>query len=281
MAWQKTEDGSIVDNAGKVIFFSKDRFVADICLGRCCFICGAQPESKLFNDEHIIPEWLLRKFDLFQRTITLPNGRMARYDRYKVPCCQDCNSLMGKQIEERVSRVVCAGPEAVQKHIAEGNGLEFFVWMGLIFLKTHLKDRDLRVNLDLREPDEKIADAYDWDTLHHIHCIVRCFFNGANIEKDVFGSIGAFAANSQGTEDQFDYGDLYIAQTMLLRMGDVALIVTFNDACGVINGAMPRGSFIRIHHYAAIRKSGVARRRPSRLSLSRLPPHARAEVADR
>src|SRR5258708_3051363 len=118
MAWHKTTDGSIEDDTGKVLFFSTERFVKDICLGRCCFICGAQPGSKLFNDEHIIPEWVLRKFSLFDRTITLPNDTTIKYSRFKVPCCQDCNSLMGWQIEERISKVVNAGPEAVQNHIA-------------------------------------------------------------------------------------------------------------------------------------------------------------------
>jgi hypothetical protein len=240
MVWRKTLDGSIEDDTGRVIFFSKDRFVNDICLGRCCFICGAQPGSKIFNDEHVFPEWLLRKFSLFDRTITLPNGRTLRYDRNKIPCCQECNSLMGDQIESRISKVLDGGPEAVQKHVTDGNSLEFFVWMGLIFLKTHLKDRDLRVSPDLREPDEKIADSYDWQTLHHVHSVVRCFVNGATVERDVFGSFAVFAAKTQGTPDQFDFADLYHAQTMLLRMGDVALVTTFNDSCGAIQGAMPR-----------------------------------------
>jgi hypothetical protein len=39
---------------------------------------------------------------------------------------------------------------------------------------------------------------------------------------------------------RFDYGDLFDAQTMLLRLGDIALVATFNDACGAIQGAMPR-----------------------------------------
>lgn len=80
----------------------------------------------------------------------------------------------------------------------------------------------------------------DWETLHHLHCIVRCFVNGSHLDKEVFGSLGAFAAKSQGSLDEFDYGDLFEAQTMLLRLGDVVLITTFNDACGAINGAMPR-----------------------------------------
>jgi hypothetical protein len=66
---QITEDGSIVDRAGKIIYFSTQRFVDDICLGNCCFICGAKPEEKPFNNEHILPEWLLRRYDLFARTI--------------------------------------------------------------------------------------------------------------------------------------------------------------------------------------------------------------------
>jgi hypothetical protein len=65
---------------------------------------------------------------------------------------------MGDQIETRISKVLNAGPDAVQKHVVDGNALELFVWMGLIFLKTHLKDRDMRVTPDLRQPDEKISD---------------------------------------------------------------------------------------------------------------------------
>ena len=240
MGWHKTSDGSIEDDSGRVLFFSKERFVTNICLGCCCFICGAAPDLKPFNDEHVIPDWILRKFDLFDRAIRLPNGTTIRYDRYKVPCCQTCNSLMGEQIEGRISPVVNAGPEAVQNHIAAGHGLEFFVWLGLIFLKTHLRDRDFRMSRDLRDPDDKIGDLYDWETLHHLHCIVRCFVNGARIEKEVFGSLGAFVAKSEGWRELFDYGDLLQGQTMLLRLNDVVLVTTFNDACGAMQGAMPR-----------------------------------------
>jgi hypothetical protein len=240
MSWHRTIDGSIEDHTGKILFFSKDRFVAEICLGRCCFICGAQPGSKAFNDEHVIPEWVLRKFNLFDRTLNLPNGTMVKYARYKVPCCAECNSLMGRQIEERISKVVNAGPDAVQNHIANGNSLEVFVWLGLIFLKTHLKDRDYRVHLDRRQADTKIGDLYDWETLHHMHCLVRCFVNGAHLEKEVFGSLGGFAAKSENGGDRFDYGDVFDAQTMMIRLDDVALVTTFNDACGAIQGAMPR-----------------------------------------
>jgi hypothetical protein len=72
-----------------------------------------------------------------------------------------------------------------------------------------------------------------------MHCLVRCFVNGARLEKEIFGSLAAFAVRSEGWLGEFDYGDLFHAQTMLLRIGDVALVTTFNDACGAIQAAMP------------------------------------------
>jgi hypothetical protein len=72
--WRKDEDGSILDETGKVVYFSQERFVRDICLGDCCFVCGANPANVPFNDEHVIPNWLLRRYNLFARAITLPNA---------------------------------------------------------------------------------------------------------------------------------------------------------------------------------------------------------------
>jgi hypothetical protein len=231
-----TQDGSIIDRAGKVIFFSTQRFVDDICLGNCCFICGARPEDKPFNNEHILPEWLLRRYDLFLRTITLPNDRTVRYDRYTVPCCVDCNTLMGRVIEEPISQVVQAGTEAVINYIQSGDGaLKIFIWMGLIFLKVHLKDRTFRVDPDLRKQPEQIGDRYDWDNLHHLHSLVRSFYTGCRVEREALGSCLAVPVRIQVSQEKFDFGDLSFAQTMLLRLDETALLTVFNDS-GAVNG---------------------------------------------
>jgi hypothetical protein len=50
-------------------------------------------------------------------------------------------------------------------------------------------------------PDDRIGDLYDWQAHHHMHCIVRCFVNGAELEKEAVGSLGAFAAKSGGSLD--------------------------------------------------------------------------------
>jgi hypothetical protein len=232
-----TQDGSIIDRAGKIIFFSAQRFVEDICLGHCCFICGAKPEDKPFNNEHILPEWLPRRYDLFSRTIKLPNDRTVQYGRYTVPCCFDCNSLMGRVIEEPISQVVQAGPEAVVNHIQndDDGALKIFIWMGLIFLKVHLKDRTFRVDPDLRKESEQIGDRYEWDDLHHLHSLVRSFYTGCRVEPKAVGCCLAVPVRTQVSQDKFDFGDLSFAQTMLLRLDDTALLTVFNDS-GAVNG---------------------------------------------
>lgn len=233
--WTKTPDGSVVDANGKVIFFSNDRFVDDICLGECCFICGAHPEQKKFNNEHIFPEWLLRRYGLFSKTIMLPNNASVRYDRYTIPCCEECNTMMGCEIEKPISDVVSKGTDAINDFVTNGNLLKIFVWMGLIFLKTHLKDRAHRVHLDARKGQEKISDVYDWSSLHHLHCVVRCFYNGCKIDREVIGSFLGLSVKDLASVEPFDFGDLNPAQTMLLRIDDSAMLTVFNDSGGAMN----------------------------------------------
>jgi len=233
--WKKTNDGSVIDATGKIIFFSTERFVKDICLGGCCFICGADRRDKPFNDEHVIPEWLLRRQGLFHQTIILPNQVGVRYDRYKVPCCVDCNALMGRVVEEPISEVFAGGLKGINDFAAKGGLLKLFVWMGLIFLKTHLKDRTHRQYLDARKGIERIADQYEWEYLHHIHTVTRCFYTGCYVAREVIGSFLTTPMIGTEGQEKFDFADLYLPQTMLLRVDDVGMLAVFNDSAGAMN----------------------------------------------
>jgi hypothetical protein len=233
--WTKTADGSVVDNNGKIIFFSTDRFISDICLGNCCFICGARPEEKEFNNEHILPEWLLRRFDLFSKTITLSNGAAIRYDRFTIPCCSECNALMGHMIESEIAQIVRGGANAINDFAAQGNLLKLFVWLGLIYLKTHLKDRLLRAHLDMRNGDAKLGDGHDWELLHHLHCVVRSFYTGCYVEREAVGSFLSIPVRAPASRDLFDFADLFAAQTLMMRLDDVAMFAVFDDSGGAMS----------------------------------------------
>ncbi len=231
--WAKLDDGSIVDSDGRLVFCSIDRFLKDIVEGSCCFICGARRKERAFNDEHIIPKWVLKRCGLFDQTITLPNGVSQRYSTYTVPCCVNCNNLLGREIEGPISSAFEKGNDGVNELVRSGDGLKLFIWAALIFLKTHLKDRLLRMHLDPRKGTETISDTvgYGWQELHHLHCLVRSIFSGAVVDHSVLGSLICWPVTPEMTQEDFDFVDLTFAQSILIRIQGTALIVVFND-CG-------------------------------------------------
>ena len=50
----KTSKNTILTIDGKVLFFGIEDYMDKIANGDCCFICGAEPNSKEFNNEHIL-----------------------------------------------------------------------------------------------------------------------------------------------------------------------------------------------------------------------------------
>jgi len=236
--WTRHADDTVVDATGKIIYFGLQRFLNDICSGDCCFICGAKPNERQFNNEHIFPEWLLRRLDLFDKAITLPNKATVRYDRFTVPCCAGCNSLMGDEVETPVSQAVGAGFDGLVK-LLEDHPLVIAVWMRLIFIKTHMKDRTMRFHLDARKGQQKIGDLYPWELLHYTHTFARCFYTGCEVRPDNFGGTLVLPVKPTFSADRFDFADNFIGQTMLLRLDDVALLTVFDD-CGGVIGLMER-----------------------------------------
>jgi|TARA_R110002072_G_C7951147_1_gene533204 hypothetical protein len=212
-----------------------ERFVSDICEGVHCFMCGASPDKVEFNDEHVIPRWILRKLDWFDQKITLPNNEKIKYSRYTVPCCVSCNSFLGREIEEGIREAVDGGLESVNKFIVNGGYWNVFLWLSLVFFKTHLKDSSLHKHLDRRKGTEKISDDYNWGFLHHIHCMVRAIQGGVHIQPECFGTLLVLPAKTAEHIENFDYRDVYAANTILLRVGEVAFLAVLDDSCAASN----------------------------------------------
>lgn len=226
----RTDDGSVVRDR-KVIYFSYDRFVRDIVQGNRCFMCGANPELVPFNDEHVLPDWILRRFKLHNKSITLPNGRQFRYGQFKIPCCERCNSKLGERIEKPIRGMFDKGFEGFAEQFKSEGPLALFCWMCLIFLKTHLKDTGLAMHLDRRKGTQKIGELHSWSDLHHIHCVARSIYTGGTIRKEAFGSLLVLPAKNLPHLEPFDYCDLSFAETMLLRINEIAVIAVFDDSC--------------------------------------------------
>lgn len=231
--WSAEDQVDLYDFSGKVVYFGIRSFVENIANGDACFICGAKPGTVVFNDEHVIPDWILSLHQLYGQRIILPNRAGLKYGQYTVPCCQSCNSLMADTFERPISILVRQGYAAVIDSLQKDTQSLFFQWLALIFLKTHLKDRQLRFHLDQRKGAQRIAELYDWEDLHHIHCIARAFYTGAIISPEVLGTLFVWPTRSSTGEGDFDYGDSYAGRTILLRLGEIAFIAVLNDSKAV------------------------------------------------
>jgi len=217
----------------KIIYFGYHDFFDKIVKANNCFICGASPEDKEFNDEHIIPDWILRKFNLYNNSITLPNQTSINYRNYTIPCCKDCNSLLGKTYEGPISSLLNGSYQNLIEKIAANNSIVelLFFWMCLIYVKTHLKDTLLLQSRDTRIKQGMIGDHFDWSDTHHVHCMARAFYTNTKVLDNVYGSILILPAMVSEDVGKFDYMDHAIAKTAMIQMGEICIIAVLNDSC--------------------------------------------------
>jgi len=137
---------------------------------------------------------------------------------------------MGDKFEKPISEIFAKGPTAVKQELKDNGPWRLFCWMSLIFVKTHLKDKYLDFHRDRRRGEMKIGELHNWEELHHIHCVARAFHTGCGLTPEVFGSLLVLPAKVRPHFESFDYCDLSVAQTMLLRIDDTAIIAVFNDS---------------------------------------------------
>ena len=120
------------------------------CKTKICFQCAENLNDENISKEHIIPKWILRKFDLFNHSVTLPNGTPYKYKDYVTPCCKNCNGFLSRELEAPLSKTLGNGYDYFKEHIDESLLHRVFFWLATIFTKTHIKDQSLRMTLDRR-----------------------------------------------------------------------------------------------------------------------------------
>lgn len=234
-------EGSLVDAHGQIRHFSRTAFVRLASAYNRCFVCGNPEVGSEFTDEHVIPSWLLRRLNLHSRHITLPNAHGLMYGRYTLKCCERCNRLLGARVETPVSQLFGSDPASTAARIL-GSPTLTYQWLCLLFIKLHLKDREIRIDPDQRSQGRHIGELYNWDGLHHIHSVARSAQSEADIEETVLGTTLVVPARED--LEPFDFGSLSGFSTIYVRIGPVGLVSVLND-CGLV-GPLVRDYLSRI-----------------------------------
>lgn len=237
-------DGSWTAADGRTIYYSPQRFVDDILNGDCCFICGVSRDRAAFNDEHVVPDWILRRFALHDHRLRLPSGTSIAYGQHKLPCCQRCNTNLSASIEGPVSALLGQDFRGIANCVRRDGPWLIYQWLALLFLKTHLADARFRWHLDRRKGDLRIGAAYSWERLHHVHAIARMSHSGVRMNLGALGSLWMVQAETGKGYDPFDFGTLFDQSTVMLRIGDSAIVAVLDDAGA--SQAIWRHNLIRI-----------------------------------
>ena len=235
------ENGNIVDANGKVTFVSIAAFESDVCSLNICFLCTKVLNPQNQNKEHIIPNWILKRFDLHNEAVNLPNGSKYKYNQYVIPCCIECNSLLSAELETPLSKAFSRGFDDLVNYIEKKGYLNLYLWMALLFIKTHVKDQSLRMYLDRRVEYSSIAKGvgYEWESFHHVYCLSRVPYTQATLEQNCVGSFFIVPVESIDAEKEFDYMDVSYANTSGVIIGGIGIITVFGDAGAVYNQIQP------------------------------------------
>ncbi|MEK6304516.1 MAG: hypothetical protein AABO41_27835 [Acidobacteriota bacterium] len=119
--------------------------------------------------------------------------------------------------------------DGLASELSAPNNCLLYQWLCLLFIKTHLKDRDLRADRDRRNPSPQLSEFYDWEGLHHIHTVARAVQSRTVIDPNVQGTILVFEMGAD--PEPFEYGDLYDHSTIFIRIDRVGVVAVLND-CG-------------------------------------------------
>lgn len=188
-----------------------------------CFICGISVEQRPVTEEHILSQWLLRRFDLWDRTITLLNWTDIKYSQLKIPCCSVCNNDHLSRIEKEVQQGVEQGFEKFRQ-IDE---LTIYQWLAKIRFGILFKELSLDADRGNKELGKIIGPKvmHEHQNLHRLLQSVRLPFRF--ISKP--WSVWILRSHTYPRKYDFDFWDFFESLTVYIRMHDTAVIMCLED----------------------------------------------------
>lgn len=194
-----------------------------------CFLCGARLSEENETDEHIFPRWLLHKFDLWNDTVTLLNGKSMPYRRVKIPCCASCNNGVLSELENQVRAAVEGGFDRF-KQLPERT---IFIWLLKIYFELlHLESRRL-----LNPADPSLGSTIPKDELERnqaFYTLLRSLLVDTKMATPLFSIFLVRTKFSpRNTHLNFDFRDNTLTNTFAIRMNDIGVIAALQDHSSV------------------------------------------------
>jgi hypothetical protein len=198
----------------------------------CCFLCGTMRAP--ISQEHVFPKWLQHRYKLWDQRLVLLNDTAIQYRNLRIPCCATCNNQALSRLEVTISSAVAAGYKAC----VELDARLWYLWAGKLFYGVLRKE--LSLPLDRAEPSNGgIISEGTLKSFSNLHL----FLQGIRGMHSFLGAppYSVLVCNVHDLGQVFDYSfrDSFPYMTLAIRMGEVGVIVAFEDA-GLTNGSFGR-----------------------------------------
>jgi len=173
-----------------------------------CFICGKEATT----EEHVIPKWLQRKYDLWDQNLTLVNGTTLNYRKLKVPCCSECNNSFLSRIEIKIQA---------------GTATDEEVWMWAVKLHYGIFKKDDFLEWDRKNPKYKIGTVVrNDDPLELDRHLVHCIHGEFKTDPSPFGSVFRFEFNN---DLEYYFSHMIEPPAICINTGRIGYVVFIKD----------------------------------------------------
>lgn len=184
-----------------------------------CFLCGSSSD---LTAEHVFPRWLQRSYDLWNQKLHLLNRTSITYKNLYIPCCRLCNSGPLSRIEKAISNAVANGYEEAKRVEPR----TWYLWTGKIFYG--LLRKELSLLSDRSDPKKgTIVTNEVLESFSNLHLFLQGVRGKHYFPYDVPYTV--LTCNLHKTSNSFDFRDDFLQFSMAIRMGEVGIIIIFED----------------------------------------------------
>lgn len=200
---------------------TKEKLSVNDGLANRCVMCRESIPTGEKTDEHIYPQWLLRKYKLYGETLHLPNGSFFKYGSLTVPCCKECNGEHMSAWEKKIREAVEQGYDAFEKLEEE----VIVWWLAKIYYSKFIKETTLDMNIrdskDGKLFDETLVCAYD-----SIYVLMSELLKGIHFLDPKPYELYIFKTENK---ECFDYIDDPTTNTVYIQMGEIIVICSLDS----------------------------------------------------
>lgn len=206
-----------------------------------CPLCARAFARFPSDEEHIFPQWLQRKHDLWNLVLNIPNFIGKRYSTVKIRVCRRCNGKTFGDLEKRFAPIF-ANPDSFSAASSLDDD-EIAIWLGKIFWLLIRKSHsvvDFRTR-DEPEPDRIVPNAFIPGTLflgmiERAYAtrkgMVSCYAGDPPFPEFFFGEPYSLYRYRIDTRDArfgtFDFRDNPAALGVAFRSGNFGAICIFD-----------------------------------------------------